>query len=226
MNNYQDVIREKKKILESLECHIPGHRRVFKRLFDIVFSFLGLIALSPILLIVAIWIKISTKENVFYKQKRMGKNLELFDIYKFQTMVPNADKMGPLVTVGEDPRVTKPGKFLRKYKIDELPQLFNVLKGDMSFVGPRPEVPKYLKYYTDEQLKLFFIQPGVTDISSLELHDEEGYLSLHATSQSFYEKKLLPNKLNMSLKYFNEYSLRTDVVIILKTLFRIINKKN
>lgn len=225
MNSYQDVIREKKKILESLECHIPGHRRVFKRLFDIVFSFLGLIALSPILLIVAIWIKISTKENVFYKQKRMGKNLELFDIYKFQTMVPNADKMGPLVTVGEDPRVTKPGKFLRKYKIDELPQLFNVLKGDMSFVGPRPEVPKYLKYYTDEQLKLFFIRPGITDLSSIEFKNEEQYLEKHSHVEMFYEDVLLPKKLESSLSYLSNVSVEEDIKTIFKTLFYIIGGK-
>ena len=223
MDKYQSIINEKKEILKKIEWTIPFHKRLFKRIFDIIFSLLGLILLSPLLLIVALWIKLSTKEKIFYKQKRMGRDLELFNIYKFQTMVPNADKIGPLVTAGEDPRVTKPGKFLRKYKIDELPQLFNVLKGDMSFVGPRPEVPKYLKYYSDEHLKLFCIQPGITDNSSIELRDEESFINENSSVVDFYEKVLLPKKLDSSLLYLYKISVFEDIKLILTTFSSILS---
>ena len=222
MSNYNDVLTEKRNILNTLDFDIPMYKLFLKRVFDIFFSLLGLVVLSPLLLIVAVWIKLSTREKIFYKQVRMGQNLRLFEIYKFQTMVPDADKMGPLVTVGEDPRVTKPGKFLRKYKIDELPQLFNVLKGDMSFVGPRPEVPKYLPYYTNEQLKLFKIKPGITDYASIEFRDEEEYLSENQDKPNFYEEVLLPRKLRYSLRYLTNYSIIKDITIILLTILSVI----
>ena len=222
MSNHNDVLTEKRNILNTLDFNVPMYKLFLKRVFDIFFSLLGLVVLSPLLLIVAIWIKLSTKEKVFYKQVRMGQNLRLFEIYMFQTMVPDADKMGPLVTVGEDPRVTKPGKFLRKYKIDELPQLFNVLKGDMSFVGPRPEVPKYLPYYTNEQLKLFKIKPGITDYASIEFRDEEEYLSENQDKPNFYEEVLLPRKLRYSLRYLTNYSIIKDITIILLTILSVI----
>lgn len=222
MSNYNDVLTEKRNILNRLDFDIPMYKLFLKRVFDIFFSLLGLIVLSPILLIVAVWIKLSTREKIFYKQVRMGQNLRLFEIYKFQTMVPDADKMGPLVTVGEDPRVTKPGRFLRKYKIDELPQLFNVLKGDMSFVGPRPEVPKYLTYYTDEQLKLFKIKPGITDYASIEFRDEEEYLSENQDKPNFYEEVLLPRKLEYSIYYLNRIAIGSDIIIIFRTIFKVI----
>lgn len=221
MSNHNDVLTEKRNILNTLDFNVPMYKLFLKRVFDIFFSLLGLVVLLPLLLIVAIWIKLSTKEKVFYKQVRMGQNLRLFEIYKFQTMVPDADKMGPLVTVGEDPRVTKPGKFLRKYKIDELPQLFNVLKGDMSFVGPRPEVPKYLPYYTNEQLKLFKIKPGITDYASIEFRDEEEYLSENQDKPNFYEEVLLSKKLNSSMKYLSKCNFLEDVFIILETILKI-----
>lgn len=222
MSNHNDVLTEKRNILKTLDFNVPMYKLFLKRVFDIFFSLLGLVVLSPLLLIVAVWIKLSTREKVFYKQVRMGQNLKLFEIYKFQTMVPDADKMGPLVTVGEDPRVTKPGKFLRKYKIDELPQLFNVLKGDMSFVGPRPEVPKYLPYYTIEQLKLFKIKPGITDYASIEFRDEEEYLSENQDKPNFYEEVLLPRKLRYSLRYLTNYSIIKDITIILLTILSVI----
>lgn len=221
MDKYQSVIIDAKEIFKTIECDILFRKRVFKRIFDVIFSLLGLIVLAPLLLIVSIWIKVTTKEKVFYMQKRMGRNLELFNIYKFQTMVPDADLIGPLVTAGEDPRVTKPGKFLRKYKIDELPQLFNVLKGDMSFVGPRPEVPKYLPYYSNKHLKLFCIKPGITDNSSIELRDEETLLDNNSCKDKYYELELLPLKLNKSLIYLENISVLYDLKLVLMTIVEV-----
>ncbi|MBK2404691.1 sugar transferase [Erysipelothrix sp. strain 2 (EsS2-7-Brazil)] len=222
MTNYQSVIDSKINLVTGSERKISLFKRFTKRIFDLLFSLLGIIVLSPIFIIVAIWIKLSTKDRIIYKQQRMGKNLKLFNIYKFQTMVPDADKIGPLVTVGNDPRVTKPGRVLRKYKIDELPQLFNVLFGTMSFVGPRPEVPKYLPYYSDEHLKLFTIKPGITDISSIELRDEELFLEENSDRIDYYETVLLPQKLNNSLTYLEKYSVLYDVKLILKTIKKVV----
>lgn len=222
MTNYQSVIDSKINLIEGSVQRISIFKRLTKRVFDLFFSLLGIAILSPVFIFVAIWIKLSTKNRIIYKQQRMGQNLKLFNIYKFQTMVPNADKIGPLVTVGNDPRVTKPGRVLRKYKIDELPQLFNVLFGNMSFVGPRPEVPKYLPYYSDEQLKLFSIKPGITDISSIELRDEELFLEENSDRNDYYEAVLLPKKLNNSLTYLEKYSVLYDVKLILKTIKKIV----
>ncbi|AZK43504.1 sugar transferase [Erysipelothrix piscisicarius] len=222
MTNYQSVIDSKINLVTGSERKISLFKRFTKRIFDLLFSLLGIIVLSPIFIIAAIWIKLSTKDRIIYKQQRMGKNLKLFNIYKFQTMVPDADKIGPLVTVGNDPRVTKPGRVLRKYKIDELPQLFNVLFGTMSFVGPRPEVPKYLPYYSDEHLKLFTIKPGITDISSIELRDEELFLEENSDRIDYYETVLLPQKLNNSLTYLEKYSVLYDVKLILKTIKKVV----
>ncbi|WP_342621549.1 sugar transferase [Erysipelothrix sp. P66] len=222
MTNYQSIIDSKINLVTRSERKISLFKQFTKRTFDLLFSLLGIVILSPVLIFVAIWIKLSTKDRIIYKQQRMGKNLKLFNIYKFQTMVPDADKIGPLVTVGNDPRVTKPGRVLRKYKIDELPQLFNVLFGTMSFVGPRPEVPKYLPYYSDKHLKLFTIKPGITDISSIELRDEELFLEENSNRIDYYETVLLPQKLNNSLTYLEKYSVLYDVKLILKTIKKVV----
>jgi len=133
------------------------YRNHFKRLFDIVAAFIGLVVLFPILTVISVWIKLSSKGPLFYSQKRVGKDFKEFDIYKFRSMVVDADKIGPSVTSGDDPRITEIGKFIRRTKIDELPQLLNVIKGDMSLVGPRPEVMKFVEKKRDEYKKVFFL---------------------------------------------------------------------
>ena len=144
-----------------------------KRLFDIVATLVGGVLLLPFVVPIAIWIKLSSKGPLFYVQKRVGENFKEFNLYKFRSMIVDADKKGPSVTSGDDPRITKVGKLIRKTKIDELPQLFNVLKGDMSLVGPRPEVMKFVKEKKEEYNKVLSVKPGITDNAAIEYRDEE-----------------------------------------------------
>jgi lipopolysaccharide/colanic/teichoic acid biosynthesis glycosyltransferase len=153
------------------------YKNYFKRVFDIITAFIGLIILLPILIIISLWIKLSSKGPLFYSQKRVGKDFREFDIYKFRSMVVGADKIGPSVTSADDKRITKVGRFIRKTKIDELPQLFNVLKGDMSLVGPRPEVMKFVQQKRDEYKKVLSVRPGITDNAAIEFRDEEEIMS-------------------------------------------------
>ncbi|MCF0147264.1 MAG: sugar transferase, partial [Clostridium sp.] len=150
--------------------------QIIKRIFDFLVSLLGIVILSPVFIIVSIAIKIDSKGSILFLQKRVGKDGREFNIYKFRTMVTDAEKLGKQITIGNDSRITKVGAFLRKFKIDELPQLFNVLLGDMSLVGPRPEVPKYVALYNDEQKKVLSIRPGITDMASLRYKDENDIL--------------------------------------------------
>lgn len=188
-----------------------------KRLFDIFFSFFGLLFISPILISVALIIIVTSKGRVFYRQVRVGKDNKDFRIFKFRTMHINADKLGLLTVGGRDPRVTKVGYYLRKYKIDELPQLINVLLGDMSFVGPRPEVRKYVDLYTKEQQKVLSVRPGITDLASIEFRNENEILSKQDNPNEYYINTIMPYKLNINLEYLKERSLLKDIGVILKT---------
>jgi len=192
-----------------------------KRLFDIFFSLIGLIVLIPVFIIISIAVIIDSKGGIFYRQIRVGRNNRDFTLLKFRTMRTGSDS-GSLLTVGEnDPRITKTGSFLRKYKLDELPQLFNVLKGDMSIVGPRPEVRKYVDMYNEQQKQVLTVRPGLTDYASLEYINENEVLSKYEDAEKAYIEIVMPEKLQLNLKYIKDKSLKTDLKIILKTLSKI-----
>ncbi|MBR5983615.1 MAG: sugar transferase [Bacteroidales bacterium] len=192
-----------------------------KRLFDIVCSFVGLLILSPLLLIVALLVVTTSRGGVFYRQVRVGKDFRNFKILKFRSMRPDSDKKGLLTVGSKDNRVTKVGYFIRKYKIDELPQLINVLVGDMSFVGPRPEVPKYVEMYNEEQRKVLSVRPGITDYASIEYRNENDILAKSDNPEQTYIDEVMPAKLKLNLRYINEMSFKTDLKIIFGTIFKI-----
>lgn len=189
-----------------------------KRGYDFAFAALGLVLLSPMALVVALIIKLSDGGSVFYRQRRVGLHGKPFHILKFRTMVTNADRIGPSVTKGNDPRVTRIGRLLRKSKLDELPQLWNVLIGEMSFVGPRPEVPCYVDRYTPEQRQLLNFKPGVTDLATLMFRDEETLLRNAANVEEFYVQHCIPRKFKLNLWYARRANLIEDTLIILDTL--------
>lgn len=195
---------------------------LIKRVFDIVFSLIGLIILLPLLLIIALLIKLESKGPVFYMQTRVGQHNKDFKIFKYRTMFVGSDKKGLLTLGDKDPRVTKIGFFLRKYKLDELPQLINVLLGSMSFVGPRPEVRKYVDFYSKEDLKVLRLKPGITDFASIEYRDEAELLKTAENPEAFYIETILPEKLKLHKKYINSQGLWTDFKIILKTIETIV----
>lgn len=192
-----------------------------KRIFDIVFSFIGIIILLPIFILISLIILFDSKGGIFYRQTRVGKNNKDFKIFKFRTMYPDSDKKGLLTVGSRDNRITKPGYFLRKYKLDELPQLFNVFIGDMSFVGPRPEVRKYVEMYNDEQKKVLSVRPGITDYASIEYRNENDILAKSKNPEQTYIKEIMPAKLELNLKYIREKSTITDLKIIFKTILKI-----
>ncbi|MDD5145569.1 MAG: sugar transferase [Candidatus Pacebacteria bacterium] len=193
-----------------------------KRIFDIIFSFLGLVILSPFLLLISLLIKLNSKGQVFYRGIRIGKDGKQFRIFKFRTMVENAEKLGGPSTAGDDVRLTKLGKFLKKYQIDELPQLINVLKGEMSFVGPRPEVPFYIDLLSEEERKTILSVPqGMTDYASLWNFHEGDVLKGSADPEKAYQEKIRPEKIKLQIKYVKENSFFTDIKIILKTVAKI-----
>ena len=196
--------------------------KIIKRIFDIVCSGLGLIILSPFLLFVAIKIKSGSDGPVFFKQIRVGEKGKEFKILKFRTMVVDAEKLGRQITVGNDNRITKIGAFLRKYKIDELPQLINVFKGDMSLVGPRPEVPRYVNMYTEEQRKVLDVKPGITDLASIRYRDENELLGQAENPDEFYINTIMPYKLALYMEYINKSNIFLDIYIILQTILKCI----
>lgn len=190
-----------------------------KRLFDIVCSFFGLVFLSWLFVFVALWVGLSSKGGVFYRQRRVGRCNRDFTIYKFRSMRVNSDRQG-LLTIGErDGRITKAGVFIRKYKLDELPQLFNVLRGDMSFVGPRPEVRKYVELYTEEQKKVLTVRPGITSLSSIKYRNENEILSRSDNPEQYYIDVIMQDKLAIELDYLKQRSLLTDIKVIFQTIF-------
>lgn len=197
---------------------------MLKRLFDIIFSFVGIVLLSPFLVIISLLIILESKGGIFYLQERVGKNNINFKIIKFRTMKPGSDKKG-LLTIGDkDNRVTKIGYYLRKYKLDELPQLINILKGDMSFVGPRPEVRKYVDLYNKNQMKVLTVKPGLTDYSSIEYINESEILKMSDNPEKTYIEEVMPKKLELNLFYINNQSFKNDIKIILNTIKKIISK--
>jgi lipopolysaccharide/colanic/teichoic acid biosynthesis glycosyltransferase len=192
-----------------------------KRVFDIVFSFIGLLLLQPLFGVTAIMIKVDSTGPIFFRQGRVGKNFRRFVIYKFRTMVVDAEKKGLRITSGGDHRVTRAGRILRKFKIDELPQLFNVLKGDMSFVGPRPEVEEYVKLYKEDYREILKRRPGITDVSSIIFREEEAVLKNQVDPEGYYKTVLLPEKIRLSKEYIENSSFLYDLKLILNTLHKI-----
>lgn len=192
-----------------------------KRLFDITFAFVGLVLLLPLFLFISIWILLDSRGGIFYRQTRVGKSGVDFKLWKFRSMRPDSDKKGLLTVGGRDPRITRSGYFLRKTKMDELPQLINVLIGDMSFVGPRPEVRKYVELYSNEQKKVLNVRPGITDIASLEYFEESELLAKSSDPEKTYIEEIMPAKLKLNLQYIDKASLGTDIGMIFKTIGRI-----
>ena len=191
---------------------------MIKRCFDIVLASIGLILFTPLFLYIALRIYKEDKGPIFYRGERVGLRGKPFRIYKFRTMVVNAEKVGPSSTSDDDPRITKIGRFLRKYKLDELPQLINVLKGEMSFVGPRPEVKKFTDLYTEEEKAILSVRPGITDWASLWNSDEGAILAGVEDPDRVYMEKIRPEKIRLQLKYVRERSLWVDIKIIFKTI--------
>jgi len=196
---------------------------MFKRVFDFFAAFFGILFLLPFLVIVGIIVAVTSKGGVFYIQQRVGKNEVPFGLYKFRSMATGSDKKGLLTVGAKDSRVTKIGYYLRKYKLDELPQLINVLIGDMSLVGPRPEVKKYTDLYNDEQKKVLQVRPGITDYASLAYFDENELLGKSNDPEKTYIQEVMPAKLKLNAKYLDEVGVVADIKIILLTLKKIIS---
>lgn len=192
------------------------------RFFDILFSFLGILFLSPVFLFLYIAIRFESKGGGFYKQLRVGLNGKDFYVYKFRSMRIGADKQGLITVGGRDSRITRIGYFIRKYKLDELPQLFNVLKGDMSLVGPRPEVRKYVDLYTEEQRKVLSVRPGITDYASIEYVDENMILGQAEDADKAYVELILPDKIHYNMKYIEHRSVTEYFNIIFLTIWSIV----
>ena len=194
---------------------------MLKRIFDIISSLFGLILLAPFMIIIAILIKIDSKGPVFFKQVRVTRNGREFKIFKYRTMRVGSDKYSQ-ITIGQDSRITKVGDFLRRYKLDEIPQLINVLLGDMSLVGPRPEVPKYVALYTEEQREILKVRAGITDYASIEFSNENDILANEVDPERAYIEKIMPRKIELNKKYLSEISVITDIKIILLTIKKIL----
>lgn len=195
---------------------------MLKRIFDIFFSFLGLIVLFIPFLFIAFLISIDSKGGVFYKQTRVGKDGIDFKLFKFRSMRTDADKSGLLTVGGTDSRITRIGYTVRKYKIDELPQLINVLMGEMSLVGPRPEVRRYVDMYTPRQRQVLSLKPGITDYASIEYSNENELLGNTENPEDVYINEIMPAKLNLNLKYISEQGILTDLKIIVNTIKKIV----
>ena len=193
-----------------------------KRIADILFSLFGLLVLLPFFVVIAIVIAIDSKGGVFFLQTRVGKNNKDFKLFKFRTMRVDAESKGQLTIGGRDNRITKAGYFLRKYKLDELPQLLNVLLGDMSLVGPRPEVRKYVDMYTTEQLQVLSVKPGITDYASIKYADESELLAKAENPEQFYIQTVMPDKLAINLQYIKNRSFGADIAILFKTIGKIL----
>lgn len=195
-----------------------------KRIFDVTASGLGLLLLSPLFLIVAIWIRLDSPGPVFYRQTRVGRYNKDFRLLKFRSMRVGSDKKGLITVGGRDPRVTRSGYYIRKYKLDELPQLINVFKGDMSLVGPRPEVRKYVDLYTPEQLHVLDVRPGITDMASIRYRNENELLEQAADPEQFYRDTVMQDKLRINLEYISGHSFFKDIKIILMTFKAVVTE--
>lgn len=193
-----------------------------KRIFDLFFSILALIIFSPLFFLIICIVALNSKGGPFYVQKRIGKNGKEFVLIKFRTMKIDSDKSGLITIGGRDPRITQIGYFLRKYKLDEIPQIFNIIQGNMSFVGPRPEVKKYVDLYNSEQLRVLSVKPGLTDYASLKFINENEILGNSIDPENTYINEIMPQKIKLGLKYIDEMSLKTDISIIFRTIQKII----
>ena len=195
-----------------------------KRIFDIVASGIGLILLSPLFVILAIWIKCDSTGPVFYKQVRVGRNNMDFQLFKFRSMRVGSDKKGLITVGGHDPRITRSGYYIRKYKLDEFPQLINVFKGDMSLVGPRPEVRKYVDMYTEEQMHVLDVRPGITDLASIRYRNENELLERVNDPDKYYVEVIMPDKLRINLEYVARHSFTFDIRLIFQTFRAIVSE--
>jgi len=195
-----------------------------KRIFDIVFSCLGLIFLAPVLVVLAIIIKLDSKGPVLFIQPRVGLNNKDFNIFKFRTMQMESDKKGLLTLGNKDSRITKVGYFLRRYKIDEFPQLLNIVIGDMSFVGPRPELRKYVNYYPQEDLSVLSVRPGITGLASIEFRNEVELLKAAKDPENYFIESIIPEKLKLNKLYIEKRSFWFDLKLIIITIFRVLTK--
>ena len=195
---------------------------MMKRLFDIVFSFIMLILFVPLFLLMACWIRLDSKGDVFFGQERIGRGGQPFKLWKFRTMHPKSELHGQLTVGATDSRITRVGYYLRKFKVDELPQLWNVLRGDMSVVGPRPEVPKYVALYSRQQREVLSIRPGITDYASLKYFEESELLAKAENPEETYIREIMPAKLKLNSDYLKHQSLPGDIKIILQTGLRIL----
>lgn len=216
--NIKEFNREFDRYLEKKRGQL-----IVKRIIDIVLSIIGIVVMAIPMIIISIAIKLNSKGPVLFRQERVGKDFKHFKINKFRTMVTDAEKKGMQITVGKDSRITSVGNFLRKSKLDEFPQLFNVLFGEMSFVGPRPEVPKYVKLYDDYQKNVLKVKPGITDLASIEYRDESTVLGQSEDPEKAYIEEVLPTKLELNMKYIKKMSVFYDVYLIMKTLLRIVS---
>ena len=210
VRKYYDILNKKRFSL------------ILKRFFDIVMSMILLLILSPIFLVLAIWIKIDSQGPAFYRQERVTQYGKIFRIFKFRTMISNADQIGALVTTQNDTRITKVGEKIRKCRLDEIPQLINILIGDMSFVGTRPEVRKYVDAYTDEMKATLLLPAGVTSSASISYRDEDEVISKYVDNKhsidDVYIEKILPEKMKYNLNYFYKYTLAKDLILCVKTI--------
>ncbi len=195
-----------------------------KRIFDFIFSFIGLLLLSPILTLIAVLIKLDSKGPVLFIQNRVGRNNIDFSIYKFRTMRIASQSKGLLTLGNNDSRVTKVGYFLRRYKIDEFPQLINVLKGDMSFVGPRPELRYYVNFYTDDDMRIYQVRPGITGLASLKYRNEVELLKAAENPEEFFIKTIIPDKLRFNKMYIKKRNFFFDLKLILMTIVKVVTK--
>ena len=207
---YYDILKKHEKEL------------YLKRAFDVVAASILLVLLAPVMLVIAVWIKLDSPGPVFFRQTRITQYGKEFRIFKFRTMVNNADKLGSDVTVGGDSRITKVGSIVRKYRIDEFPQLFNVLLGDMSFVGTRPEVPKYVSAYSDEMYATLLLPAGITSKTSIEYKDEDILLGITDNVDTTYIEHILPEKMYWNLKSVSEFNAFTELIIMIQTVFAVL----
>ena len=197
---------------------------MIKRIFDIVFSCLGLILLAPVFVVLAIIIKLDSKGPILFIQARVGFNNQDFNIFKFRTMQMESDKKGLLTLGNKDSRITKVGYFLRRYKIDEFPQLLNIVIGDMSFVGPRPELRKYVNYYPQEDLSVLSVRPGITGLASIEFRNEVELLKAAKDPETYFIESIIPEKLKLNKLYIEKRSFWLDLKLIIITIYRVLTK--
>jgi lipopolysaccharide/colanic/teichoic acid biosynthesis glycosyltransferase len=205
--------------MKPSECLLKRYEVLVKRLFDILFAFLGMLGLFPVMILISVWIKLDSPGPVLYRGIRVGKDGKLFAILKFRTMVVNAEKIGGSSTPQDDPRVTSVGGLLRRYKLDELPQLINVVSGEMSLVGPRPQVPWAVELYSEQEKALLNVRPGITDYASIKFADEGEILRGSKDPDKDYLEKIAPEKTRLGLEYVKQNSLWIDLKIILATLW-------